>query len=94
MKTKIKTKEELLEIMNSHLDTQQNFALKLKAKAEFFVDEDEDSKENKKKRNSWLSAYNAQVDAVSRTSASLLKIFNSDLSNGEEEDDSSDTLVD
>lgn len=95
-KQKLKTKEELLEIMSAHLETQQMFALKLKSKAESFIDidEDEDNQKNKKKRNSWLSSYNAQVDAVSRTSASMIKIFNSGLENGEEEDDSSDSLVD
>lgn len=94
-KHKIKTKEELLEIMNEHLTTQQMFALKLKSKAEQYVDVDgeDDNKDSKKKRNSYLSSYNAQVDAVSRTSASLLKIFNSSLEENEEED-GSDSLVD
>lgn len=95
-KSKLKTKEELLEIMNEHLTTQQMFAMKLKEKAESYIDieEEEDNQSNKKKRNAWLNSYNAQVDAVSRTSASMIKIFNSALDNGEEEDDSSDSLVD
>lgn len=95
-KSKLKTKEELLEIMNEHLTTQQMFAMKLKEKAESYIDieEEEDNQSNKKKRNAWLNSYNAQVDAVSRTSATMIKIFNSALDNGEEEDDSSDSLVD
>lgn len=95
-KKKLKTKEELLEIMSEHLETQQMFALRLREKAESFIDldEEEDTQSNKKKRNAWLNSYNAQVDAVSRTSASMIKIFNSALDNGEEEDDSSDSLVD
>jgi len=95
-KRKLKSKEELLEIMNEHLETQQMFALKLKEKAESFIDidEGEDNQSNKKKRNAWLNSYNAQVDAVSRTSSSMIKIFNSALDNGEEEDDSTDSLVD
>lgn len=95
-KRKLKTKEELLEIMNEHLVTQQMFALKLKEKAESYIDveEDEDNQSNKKKRNAWLNSYNAQVDAVSRTSASMIKIFNSALDDGEEEDNSTDSLVD
>lgn len=92
---KLKSKEELLEIMNEHLIAQQNFALTLKKKAEQFinVDEDDETKESKKKRNSYLYSYNAQVDAISRTSASMIKILNSSLDDGEEED-GTDTLVD
>lgn len=94
-KKKIKTKEELLEIMNEHLTTQQKFALKLKAKAESYldVDDEDDTRDTKKKRNSYLNSYNAQVDAVSRTSASMIKILNSNLEDVEEENDT-DTLVD
>lgn len=94
-KKKIKTKEELLEIMNEHLTTQQKFALKLKAKAESYLDVDgeDDTRDTKKKRNSYLNSYNAQVDAVSRTSASMIKILNSNLEDVEEENDT-DTLVD
>lgn len=92
---RIKSKEELLEIMNGHLSTQQMFAERLKEKAERYIDveESEDTTSNKKKRNSYLSSYNAQVDAVSRTSASMIKIFNSSLEDGEEED-GSENLVD
>ena len=90
---KLKSKEELLEIMNEHLKTQQKFAETLKAKAEQFIDDDDLDKEGKKKRNSYLNAYNTQVDAVSRTTKTMISIFNSSLQNDEEEE-YSDSLVD
>lgn len=93
---RIKSKEELLEIINDHFVTQQNFALKLKEKAEKYtdIDDDEDDSKAKKKRRSYLSAYNAQVDAVSKTVVTLIKINNSSLQNEEEQDEEFDTLVD
>lgn len=93
---RIKSKEELLEIINDHFVTQQNFALKLKEKAEKYtdIDDDEDDNKAKKKRRSYLSAYNAQVDAVSKTVVTLIKINNSSLQNEEEQDEEFDTLVD
>ena len=93
-KAKLKSREELLEMMNDHLATQQKFAEKLKVKAENAIDDDSFSKEDKKKRNSYLNAYNCQVDAVSRTAKTMINIFNSSITNGEEEDDYSDSLVD
>lgn len=91
--SKLKSKEELLEIMNEHLATQQKFAEKLKEKAEKFIDDEDTSKEGKQKRNSYLNAYNVQVDAVSRTSKMMITIYNSSLENGEEEE-YTDSLVD
>lgn len=93
-KAKLKSREELLEIMNDHLATQQILAEKLKVKAETSIDEDSFTKEDKKKRNSYLNAYNSQVDAVSRTTKTLISIYNSSITNGEEEADYSDSLVD
>ena len=93
---RIKSKEELLEIINDHFVTQQNFALKLKEKAEKYtdIDDDEDDSNAKKKRRSYLSAYNAQVDAVSKTVVTLIKINNSSLQNEEEQEEEFDSLVD
>lgn len=93
---RIKSKEELLEIINDHFVTQQNFALKLKEKAEKYtdIDDDEDDNKAKKKRRSYLSAYNAQVDAVSKTVVTLIKINNSSLQNEEEQEEEFDSLVD
>ena len=94
---RIKSKEELLEIINDHFVTQQNFALKLKEKAEKYTDiddDEEDDSKTKKKRRSYLSAYNAQVDAVSKTVVTLIKINNSSLMNEEEQEEEFDTLVD
>lgn len=86
-KEKIKTKSELLSIMNEHLLTQQSFAENFKAKAKLYVDvEDDDEKSDKKKRNQYVSAYNAQVDAVSRTVSTLIKLQGSSLSNDDEEE--------
>lgn len=90
---KIKSKEELLSIMNEHLATQQKFAEILKQKAEKFISDETLDKDGKKNRNSYLNAYNVQVDAVSRTSKTMINIFNSSLENGEEEE-YSDSLVD
>lgn len=84
-KQRLKSKEELLEIMNEHLATQQKFAKMLKEKAEKFIDEEDTSKDGKRNRNSYLNAYNMQVDAISRTSKIMIAIFNSSLENGEEE---------
>lgn len=91
----IKSKDELLKMMNDHLTQQQAFAMKLKNKALQYIDEEE--KEDKKKRNQFLSSYNMQVDAVSRTASTIIKIYNSELSNGEEDekekDNSNEELV-
>ena len=85
---KPKTKEELLEVMNAHFNTQQELAEKLKKKALIYIDlEDsgeDDSKANKKKKNQYLYAYNQQVDAVSRTATMMIRIQGSSL----KEDDS------
>lgn len=93
MKEKIKSKEELLNIMNDHLATQQKFAKTLKEKAEKFIDDENLDTNGKKNRNSYLNAYNVQVDAVSRTAKTMINIFNSSLENGEEEENA-DSLVD
>lgn len=90
---KLKSKEELLEIMNEHLKTQQKFAETLKAKAEKFIEDEELDKEGKKNRNSYLNAYNTQVDAVSRSVKTMISIFNSSLQNDEEEE-YTDSLID
>ena len=92
----LKSKEELLEIMNSHLITQQEMAEKLKTKALKYVDKDDDSKQDKKQRNQYIYAYNQQVEAVSKTASTLIKIQNSSLKNGKEleEEEQSDELVD
>lgn len=92
-KAKLKSKEELLSIMNDHLATQQKFAEKLKSKAEKFIDDESLDKEGKKNRNSYLNAYNAQVDAVSRTSKTMINIYNSSLENDGEEENA-DSLID
>lgn len=91
---KLKSKEELLEIMNEHLNTQQKFAETLKAKAEKFIEDEELDKEGKKNRNSYLNAYNTQVDAVSRSVKTMISIFNSSLQNDEEEEEYTDSLID
>lgn len=93
-KAKLKSKEELLTIMNDHLATQQRFAEKLKVKAEKYIDDEDLDKEGKKNRNSYLNAYNVQVDAVSRTSKTMINIYNSSLEEDEETEDTSGSLVD
>lgn len=93
--SKLKSKEELLDIMNKHLETQQKFAETLKAKAEKFINDENLDDAGKKKRNSYLNAYNVQVDAVSRTTKTMISIVNSSLQNNEEqEEEYSDSLVD
>lgn len=82
--SKLKSKEELLSIMNEHLETQQRIAERLREKAESFIEEEDPTKEGKTKRNSYLNAYNTQVDAVSRTSKTMINIYNSSLENEEE----------
>ncbi len=97
-KTKVKKekhdKSELLEIMNEHLSTQQEFALILKEKARKYIKGDDENGDDKKKRNSYLNTYNQQVDAVSRTVSSLIKINSSSIENEENEEESSNSLVD
>ena len=90
------TKDELLEIMNRHLKKQQEIAEKLLLKAESVLDCDEVDNDTKKKRNHYINAYNTQVDAVSRTSASMLRIYNSSLESEEDEQEEkqSDSLID
>lgn len=89
-----KTKDELLDIVNEHLQTQLQFAETLKQKALQYIDVEEDTKESKSKTNRWLNAYNQQVDALSRTSSLLIKITSSSLENGEEDEKEEDSLVD
>lgn len=87
------TKDELLQIMNDHLVQQQKLALDLKNKAEEALTWDEKEKDKAKARNLRLSAYNAQVDAVSRSAGILIKIFNSTLGTEDGEEDEEE-LVD
>lgn len=91
-KAKLKSREELLDIMNEHLVAQQKFAEKLKNKAEKYIEDDSKDKMDIKARNSYIHAYNNQVDAVSRTSKMMISIYNSTFENGEEE--AEDSLVD
>lgn len=79
--TELKSKEELMEIMNNHLITQQEMAEKLKTKALKFIDKEEDKREDKKNRNQYIYAYNQQVEAVSKTASALIKIQGSSLMN-------------
>ena len=91
---KLKSKEELLRIMNEHLITQQRFAERLREKAEKFIEDEDGTKEGKSKRNSYLNAYNTQVEAVSKTSKTMINIYNSSLENEEEQERNSESLVD
>ncbi len=90
------TKDELLDIMNDHLVEQQKFALELKERAEDALkSKTGTSKEEVKARNQYLWTYNQMVEAVSKTSATMIKIYNSSLENGEEKpEDKYDDLVD
>lgn len=88
---KLKSKDELLSIMNDHLIMQQEIAETLKSKALSFIDEDSDD-DGKKKKNRYLNEYNQQVDAISRTASALIRIYSSSLANGEQEN--SDSLID
>ena len=87
------TKEELLDMMNEHLLQQQAFALELKAKAEMYLSDDEPDKETKRLRNQYLYSYNKQVEAVSKTSSTMIKIYNSSIFDDDEEENYDD-LVD
>lgn len=88
----LKSKDELLCIMNDHLIVQQDFAERLKKKAIKYIDDEEEDEGGKKKKNKYLNDYNQQVDAISRTASALIRIQSSSLENAEEE--SSDSLVD
>lgn len=95
----LKTKDELLEIMNDHLSQQQEFAERLREKAKFYVDAEGTKDEDTKKKNHYLSAYNTQVDAVSRTTSAMIKIYGSQLKTSEEaeqkqQEEKHDSLVD
>ena len=95
-KQELKSKEELIDIMNSHLIAQQEMAMKLKAKALKYVDSEDEDKQNKKNRNQYIYAYNQQVEAVSKTASSLIKIQGSSLKNEKELEEENETndLVD
>lgn len=90
-KKDIKSKEELLEIMNDHFKTQQEFAIKLKEKAQSFID-DEDG--DNKKINKYLHAYNSQVEAVTKTSKMMISIYNSTYEEDSEEEQQTNSLLD
>lgn len=80
-----KSKEELIEIMNRHLDSQQEIAETLRDKALLYMGDDcTDTRENKKNRNQFIYAYNQQVEAVSKTVVSLIRIQGSSLKNDRE----------
>lgn len=87
----IKSKEELLEIMNDHFKTQQEIALKLKQRAIASID-DEDATD-KKSVNKYLHAYNNQVEAVTKTSKMMISIYNSSYEESDEEE-ASTSLID
>ena len=95
-KSSLKSKDELLKIMNDHLEQQQQFAEKLKGQALKYISIDEGDSDNdiKKKKNHYLNAYNQQVDAVSRTSATMIRIYNSSLENSDVEEESHEELID
>ena len=94
-KKNLKSKDELLKIMNDHLVQQQEFAEKLKAQALKYISVDDDvDGDVKKKKNHYLNAYNQQVDAVSRTSATMIRIYSSSLENGDVEDENYEELID
>ena len=95
-KKNLKSKDELLKIMNDHLVQQQEFAERLKTQALKYisVDEEESDSDTKKKKNHYLNAYNQQVDAVSRTSATMIRIYSSSLENGDVEEDGYEELID
>lgn len=80
----LKTKDELLQMMNDHLAQQQEFAIRLKDKAKFYVDAEGTEDEDTKKKNHYLSAYNTQVDAVSRSVSAMIKIYGSQLKTSEQ----------
>ena len=92
--SKLKTKDELLQIMSDHLTQQQEFALQLKEKAIYYVNLEESSKEDTKMKNHYLNAYNTQVDAVSRTSSAMIKVYGSSLQTNDESEKESKSLVD
>lgn len=92
--SKLKTKDELLQIMSDHLSQQQEFAEQLKEKAIFYVNNEGTDKEDTKMKNHYLNAYNTQVDAVSRTSSAMIKIYGSSLQNTNEKEKESKSLVD
>lgn len=94
-KRTLKSKDELLKIMNDHLVQQQEFAEKLKTQAQKYISiDDEGDSDVKKKKNHYLNAYNQQVDAVSRTSATMIRIYSSSLENGDVEEENSEELID
>lgn len=95
----LKSKDELMEIMNAHLSQQQEFAERLKQKAKFYVDAEGTENEDTKKKNHYLNAYNTQVDAVARTTSAMIRIYGSQLETTEEKEQSKEgkkkeTLVD
>lgn len=91
-KKDIKSKEELLEIMNDHFKTQQEFAIKLKEKAQSSIDDEEGS--DSKKVNKYLHAYNSQVEAVTKTSKMMISIYNSTYEEESEEEQQTNSLLD
>lgn len=94
-KPKRKSKDELLDIIYSHLQTQIEFADKLKVRALQYIDSEEKDDGKKKRVSSFLNAYNTQVDALSRTTSTMIRLQNSSYTNGEEtEEESNDSLVD
>ena len=94
--SKLKTKDELLQIMSDHLTQQQEFALQLKEKAIYYVNLEGTKKEDTKMKNHFLNAYNTQVDAVSRTSSAMIKVYGSSLQNKDDSENEKKTksLVD
>ena len=92
----LKTKDELLEIMNAHLSQQQEFAEILKQRAKYYIEAEGTDDEDTKKKNHYLNAYNIQVDAVSRTTSAMLKVYGSQLKTSEEteQEEKHESLVD
>ena len=84
-KVKFKTKEELLEQMNYFLQLQIDIANKKEKDYKAF--EAECVKEGKKTKNPYLNELNNQIEAINRTCGALIRINQSSLENGENQDD-------
>lgn len=91
---KLKSKDELLSIMNDHLIIQQEIAETLKEKALNFMNDEDDEDYKGKKKNRHLNEYNQQVDAISRTASALIRIQSSNLQNDEKEEEHNESLID
>lgn len=88
-KPKRTSKEELIDRLYFYLNCQMEIAERKKNQYDHFEEHPSYDKNNNPIRNPYLLEFNNQVDAIGRTSATIIRIDNSDLEDAQENSEES-----